>query len=43
MNQLAAVPKKGDQFVIGRYRFEVVVVRKRRVEKILFTLQESYS
>lgn len=35
MNQLAAVPKKGDEFTIGHYRFEIVVVRKRRVEKIL--------
>lgn len=41
MNQLAVVPKKGDTFVIGRYSFEVVIVRKRRVEKVLLK-DESY-
>ncbi|NGX54332.1 MAG: hypothetical protein K1000chlam4_01058, partial [Chlamydiae bacterium] len=39
MAQLEAVPKKGDAFFIGTLRFEVLRVRKRRVEKILLTRQ----
>jgi putative hemolysin len=37
MHELGAIPKKGDQFSIGQYQFEVVQVKKRRVEKILIT------
>lgn len=37
MTQIEAVPKKGDHFTIGSLRFEVVKVRKRRVEKVLLT------
>lgn len=37
MTQIEAVPKKGDTFTIGRLRFEVLKVRKRRVEKVLLT------
>jgi len=40
MYQLGSVPKKGDVFVMGKYRFEIIVVRKRRVEKILLTFEE---
>ena len=39
MAQLEAVPKKGDAFFIGTLRFEILRVRKRRVEKILLTRQ----
>lgn len=38
MHELGAIPKKGDQFTLGVYQFEVVQVKKRRVEKILITL-----
>lgn len=37
MTQIAAVPKKGDTFTIGSLRFEILKVRKRRVEKVLLT------
>lgn len=37
MNQLGAIPRKGDRFSLKKYRFEIVAVRKRRVEKILLT------
>jgi putative hemolysin len=37
MTQIEAVPKKGDTFTIGSLRFEVLKVRKRRVEKVLLT------
>ena len=37
MNQLAAVPKKGDAFIIDSCRFEIISVRKNRVEKVLLT------
>lgn len=37
MTQLAAVPRKGDTFTIGSIRFEILKVRKRRVEKVLLT------
>jgi len=37
MNQLGSIPRKGDRFIIGNYRFEIVRVRRRRVEKILLT------
>lgn len=40
MTQLGAVPKKGDYFMIGNFRFEILKVRKRRVEKILLVLKE---
>ncbi|NGX45586.1 MAG: Magnesium and cobalt efflux protein CorC [Chlamydiae bacterium] len=43
MTRLEAVPKKGDTFVIDSMRFEVLKVRKRRVEKILFTRQSNYN
>ncbi|NGX55483.1 MAG: Magnesium and cobalt efflux protein CorC [Chlamydiae bacterium] len=39
MAQLEAVPQKGDAFFIGTLRFEILRVRKRRVEKILLTRQ----
>ena len=37
MNQLEAIPQKGDRFIIGNFRFEIVKVAKRRVEKVLLT------
>lgn len=37
MNQLGVIPRKGDRFSLKNYRFEVVAVHKRRVEKILLT------
>jgi putative hemolysin len=37
MTQIEAIPKKGDSFTIGNFRFEIVKVRKRRVEKVLLT------
>lgn len=37
MSQLGAIPKKGDIFLIGGHRFEVVSVKRRRVEKVLLT------
>ncbi|MCH9608618.1 MAG: hypothetical protein S4CHLAM45_11990 [Chlamydiales bacterium] len=37
MHQLGSIPCKGDRFIIGEYRFEIVRVKKRRVEKILLT------
>ena len=37
MTQIEAVPKKGDTFTVGSLRFEVLKVRKRRVEKVLMT------
>lgn len=37
MFKLGAIPKKGDQFVVGNYQFEVIQVKKRRVEKIIIT------
>lgn len=37
MSQIEAVPKKGDAFTIDNVRFEVLKVRKRRVEKVLLT------
>jgi len=40
MTQLGEVPKKGDVFIIGSLRFEVLKVRNRRVEKILLTSEE---
>lgn len=40
MNQLGQVPKKGDSFIIGPFRFEIIKVRMRRVEKILLTRQD---
>ena len=40
MTQIGAIPKKGDSFTIGNYRFEVIKVRRRRVEKILLTQEE---
>lgn len=40
MTQLGAIPKKGDSFVIGHLRFEILKVKKRRVEKVLLTRQE---
>ncbi len=41
MKQLEAIPKKGDTFQIKGYRFEIVRVRRRRVEKILLTKLDS--
>ncbi|MCC5832906.1 MAG: HlyC/CorC family transporter [Chlamydiales bacterium] len=41
MYQLGRVPKKGDTFNLGPYRFEIVKVKRRRVEKILLTTRES--
>jgi putative hemolysin len=38
MHELGAIPKKGDQFTLGKYQFEVIQVKKRRVEKILIIL-----
>lgn len=40
MSQLGAIPKKGDSFVIGTLRFEILKVKKRRVEKVLLTKQD---
>jgi putative hemolysin len=37
MSQIEAVPKKGDRFVVGNLSFEILKVRKRRVEKVLLT------
>ncbi|MCH9703832.1 MAG: hypothetical protein K0U13_03490, partial [Chlamydiae bacterium] len=37
MTQVGAVPKKGDVFVVGGHRFEVISVKRRRVEKVLLT------
>lgn len=37
MTQLEAIPHKGDRFIIDNFRFEIVRVKKRRVEKILLT------
>lgn len=37
MTHLGAVPKKGDAFVISGHRFEVVSVKRHRVEKVLIT------
>lgn len=42
MNQIEAIPKKGDVFTVGEFRFEVLKVRKRRVEKILLTRQDKF-
>lgn len=35
MHQLGAIPKRGNVFEIGEYRFEILKVRQRRVEKVL--------
>ncbi len=40
MSMLGSIPKKGDSFRVGDYRLEIINVKKRRVEKILITLQE---
>ncbi len=37
MTQLEAIPYKGDRFIIGNFRFEIVRVKRRRVEKVLLT------
>lgn len=37
MTQLEAIPCKGDRFIIDNFRFEIVRVAKRRVEKVLLT------
>lgn len=37
MTQIEAIPKKGDSFTIGDLKFEIIKVRKRRVEKVLLT------
>ena len=37
MTLIGAVPKKGDVFVVSGHRFEVVSVKRRRVEKVLIT------
>lgn len=42
MNQLGAIPRKGDVFKIGAYRFEILKVRRRRVEKILVSYKEGH-
>ncbi len=42
MNQLEAIPKKGETFRVGIYRFEILKVHKRRVEKILLTRQDKF-
>ncbi|MCP5469578.1 MAG: HlyC/CorC family transporter [Chlamydiales bacterium] len=39
MTMIGAVPKKGDAFVVGSHRFEVISVRKMRVEKVLMTFR----
>lgn len=39
MTQIEAIPKKGDMFTIGDLKFEILKVRKRRVEKVLLTRQ----
>lgn len=40
MYQLGKIPKKGDSFVLGSYRFEILLVKRRRVEKILLIKRE---
>lgn len=42
MYQLGKIPKKGDVFVLGAYRFEILKVKKRRVEKILLAIRENF-
>ncbi|NGX62108.1 MAG: Magnesium and cobalt efflux protein CorC [Chlamydiae bacterium] len=37
MSQLEAVPRKGDTFSLSPYRFEIVKMKQRRVEKVLLT------
>ena len=41
MTQLGAVPKKGDVFVVTGHRFEVLSVKRRRVEKLLLTKRDN--
>jgi len=40
MTQLGAVPKKGDVFVVSDHRFEVLSVKRHRVEKVLLTKRD---
>ncbi|MFN0065793.1 MAG: hemolysin family protein [Chlamydiales bacterium] len=42
MNQLGAIPKKGDIFLLYDHRFEVIQVQRRRVEKILMTKRDQF-
>ncbi|MCH9626779.1 MAG: hypothetical protein S4CHLAM2_04070 [Chlamydiales bacterium] len=37
MSQLGSIPKKGECFSIGAYRFEILKMQRRRVEKLLVT------
>ena len=37
MTQVGAIPKKGDIFLVGSHRFEIISVNRRRVEKVLIT------
>lgn len=43
MTQLGAIPKKGDVFWVSGHRFEVIAVKKRRVEKVLFTRKDKFA
>ncbi len=43
MSQIGSIPKKGDTFVVGHYRFEILKVERRRVEKILLTRTENFT
>ncbi|MCB1180925.1 MAG: HlyC/CorC family transporter [Chlamydiia bacterium] len=40
MNQLGAIPKKGDIFFVKQYRCEVIKTKRRRAKKVLISIQD---